>query len=145
MSGYSSAREHGKWQIDIPTRSASEALAGASGWYVDLPFLLRSSALVVIALTLLFASPEHAVLAQESKQAPKATAAPLTEIKVVERVTAATDRALSYLASKQRPDGGWHNNHAVNAVSLLAFLGRGHVPGRGPYRDVLDRGKKYLL
>ena len=145
MGGHSSAREHCKWQIDIPTGSASEGLASASGWYVDLPFLLRSSAFVVIALTLPFASTEHAALAQESKQAPKATAAPLTEIKVVERVTAATDRALSYLASKQRPDGGWHNNHAVNAVALLAFLGRGHVPGRGPYRDVLDRGKKYLL
>jgi hypothetical protein len=52
---------------------------------------------------------------------------------------------LAYLASKQRPDGGWHNNHAVNAVAMLAFLGRGHVPGRGPYRDVLEKGKKFLL
>jgi hypothetical protein len=73
------------------------------------------------------------------------TTEPLTESRVVERVTGATDRALAYLASKQQPDGGWHRNHALNAVALLAFLGRGHVPGRGPYRDVLERGKKYLL
>jgi hypothetical protein len=80
-------------------------------------------------------------------QAPKpnVSAEPLTEIKVVERVTAATDRALAYLASKQRPDGGWHNNNAVNGLALLAFLGRGHVPGRGPYKDVLEKGKRYLL
>ena len=24
-------------------------------------------------------------------------------------------------------------------------MGRGHAPGRGPYRDVLERGKKFLL
>ncbi len=70
---------------------------------------------------------------------------PLTETKVVEQVTGSVDRALEYLASKQKPDGSWHNNNAVNAVAILAFLGRGHVPGRGPYQDVLEQGKKFLL
>jgi hypothetical protein len=69
----------------------------------------------------------------------------LTEVKVIARVTSAVDKSLAYLASKQRPDGGWHNNHAVNALALLAFMGRGHTPGRGPYRDVIERGKNYLL
>ena len=63
----------------------------------------------------------------------------------MERVTAAVDRSLAYLAAKQKADGSWHNNNAVNALSLLAFMGRGHVPGHGPYRDVLERGKKFLL
>ncbi len=81
--------------------------------------------------------------AQDAK--PAASADPLTEIKVVRRVTASVDRGLNYLASKQGPDGGWHRNNAVNAVALLAFMGRGHAPGRGPYRDVLERGKKFLL
>jgi hypothetical protein len=70
---------------------------------------------------------------------------PLTEIKVVERVTGAVDKSLLYLSSKQKSDGSWHQNNAVNALALLAFMGRGHTPGRGPYRDVLDRGKKFLL
>jgi hypothetical protein len=72
-------------------------------------------------------------------------APPLSELKIVERVNAAADRGLAYLASKQKPDGSWHNNMAVNGLALLAFLGRGNVPGRGPYRDVLEKGKKFLL
>ncbi len=72
-------------------------------------------------------------------------AAPLTEAQVVARVTGSIDRALEYLASKQKPDGSWHTNNAVNGLALLAFLGRGHVPGRGPYREVVDRGKAFIL
>jgi hypothetical protein len=74
---------------------------------------------------------------------PQATA--MAEIRVVQRVNAATDKALVYLASKQRPDGGWVNNQAVNGLAILAFLGRGHTPGRGPYKLVLEKAKQYLL
>jgi hypothetical protein len=86
--------------------------------------------------------------AQEKKPEPtpgSTTVDPLTELKVVERVRSSTTRGLDYLRDKQRPDGSWHNNHAVNALALLAFMGRGHTPGRGPYKDVFEKGKKYLL
>jgi hypothetical protein len=86
--------------------------------------------------------------AQETKLNGKPgsdTVDPLTEIKVVEQVRAATTRGLEYLRSKQQPNGSWHTSNAVNALALLAYMGRGHTPGRGPYRDVLEKGKKYLL
>jgi hypothetical protein len=61
------------------------------------------------------------------------------------RVNSAVDRGLAYLASKQRKDGAWHTNNAHNSLAVLAFLGRGHTPGRGKYPDVLERGKKFIL
>ncbi|MFN0195905.1 MAG: prenyltransferase/squalene oxidase repeat-containing protein [Planctomycetaceae bacterium] len=89
-----------------------------------------------------------------SQDAPKPEAAPavpaqstipLTETKVVERVTSALDKSIEYLANHQHPDGSWDNCNAGNALAILALLGRGHVPGRGPYRDVLAKGQEYLL
>ncbi|MEX0654771.1 MAG: prenyltransferase/squalene oxidase repeat-containing protein [Phycisphaeraceae bacterium] len=70
------------------------------------------------------------------------------------RVEAAVDRALEYLLQHQRGDGSWPSgfgdnnvgsNNGVNALCLLAFLGRGHEPGRGPYQHVIDRAINYLL
>ena len=65
------------------------------------------------------------------------------------RVEAAVDRALEYIQQQQRPNGSWPSsfgsNNGINGICLLAFLGRGHVPGRGPYQDVVDRGVNYIL
>jgi hypothetical protein len=83
--------------------------------------------------------------AQAPAAAPPTTAAILTEARIVERVTAAVDRALGYVASKQQIDGSWTDNQAVNSLAILSYLGRGNVPGRGPYRDLLARAKKFLL
>jgi hypothetical protein len=84
-------------------------------------------------------------LAQQPGQ-PAETADTLTEEAVIEEVTTRIDRAMEYLYSQQRPDGSWvPNNQAANALATLSFLGRGHVPGRGPYRDVLEKSKRFLL
>lgn len=79
-------------------------------------------------------------------QENKATSAEiLTNESIIESVTVGIDKSLEYLAKQQRPDGAWDGNNAPNALALLAFMGRGHVPGRGPYRDVLEKGKKFIL
>src|SRR5262245_27759955 len=102
-------------------------------------YLLSSGAVLLLAvsaviLALLAVSclwiPE--VRSQVPAPAPSSVA-PLTEMKIVARVNSSIDRALEYLAAKQRPDGGWENNHAVNGLAILAFMGRGHVPGRGRF------------
>jgi hypothetical protein len=92
-------------------------------------------------------------------QEPKNSSAPVTELKIVERVTTATDKALDYLEQKQskagESAGSWSSNMAMNGVAVLAFLSKGHVPGRGKYGDVVEggtvkpgvltRAKKYIL
>jgi hypothetical protein len=88
----------------------------------------------------------NSLFAQEPAEPAKAAEAELlTEMRIVETVQASVDRALEYLAKQQRPDGAWDGNNAPNALALLAFMGRGHVPGRGPYRDVMEKGKNFIL
>jgi hypothetical protein len=64
------------------------------------------------------------------------------------RVEASIDHALEYLRKEQQADGAWpsaNNREGVNAFCLLAFLGRGHEPGRGPYKGVVDRAVAHIL
>jgi len=60
----------------------------------------------------------------------------------MQRIETSIDRAVEYLAITQNPDGSWTGgtgrNNGVNGICLLAFLGRGHVPGRGPFSSVVD-------
>ena len=100
-----------------------------------------------------------ALLCQADEKKSDASAVPLTEARVIERVTSATDKALDWLESKQIKQGenagAWNSNQAFNALSMLAFMSSGHTPGRGKYGDVIEdgvvrpgvltRGKKYML
>ncbi len=115
---------------------------------------------VAAAAGLVFLTTALLSQADEKKpDRPDADAAPLTETRVIERVTAATDKALDYLESKQIKQGdnagAWGTNQAFNALAMLAFMSSGHTPGRGKYGDVIEdgvvkpgvltRGKKYML
>jgi hypothetical protein len=75
----------------------------------------------------------------------------------------AIDQGLRYLVRLQRPDGSWSCDvgHKVNdsyvvakrdvphvgvtGLAILAFLAAGHVPGRGPYGEVVDRAVASIL
>lgn len=78
------------------------------------------------ALALLFAAPERTPVDQ------------------------AIDRALEFLARTQDADGAWRagrssKNPAVTGLAVMAFLSAGHVPGEGPYGDVVEKGVRWVL
>ncbi|MEZ6195701.1 MAG: prenyltransferase/squalene oxidase repeat-containing protein [Planctomycetota bacterium] len=79
-------------------------------------------------------------------------------------VQSAIDRGLAYLALTQdRATGGWRQDvgykfndryevtvanrpHVgVTALALMAFIAGGHLPGRGKYGDVVERGTDFIL
>src|SRR5262249_27723117 len=65
-------------------------------------------------------------------------------------VDQAVDRALEFLQRTQDADGGWRagrfrNNPAITALSVMAFLSAGHVPGEGRYSDTITRGINSVL
>ena len=65
------------------------------------------------------------------------------------RVDQSVDRALTFLAAQQQPDGSFPSTAnaqpGVTSLCLLAFMAHGHNPGHGPYGDRLDRAVKYIL
>jgi hypothetical protein len=117
--------------------------------------LALGAGLVPVLLT----HPSRGQNAPAPAPATKGDEGPRTEMKIIEDVTKATDLALDYLERKQIKQGpetgSWNTNQAFNALSILAFLSSGHVPGRGKYGDVIEdgtlkpgvltRAKKYML
>ena len=65
------------------------------------------------------------------------------------RVDASVDRGLAYLASQQRADGSFATRPTgqpgITALTVLAFLSRGHVPGEGPYASQLLKAIDFVL
>ncbi len=56
------------------------------------------------------------------------------------------ERGLAWLARNQTAQGNWESDD-LGLVSLgaLAFLSAGHMPGRGPYGENIDRALGYVL
>jgi hypothetical protein len=76
----------------------------------------------------------------------------MPDARELQRVEASVDRALEHLARTQHEDGWWPQavnpagpNNGIDAYCLLAFLGRGHTPGRGPYQQVVGRTVNHLM
>lgn len=71
-------------------------------------------------------------------------------VAVSPKAEAAIDRALKFLAQRQNPDGTWPqegggSTTAVPSLAVMAFLARGHVPGQGPYGDLLYKSIDYVI
>ena len=62
----------------------------------------------------------------------------------------AIDRGLSWLAQQQRNDGSfgcgaYAGNIAVASLAGLAFMTAGHMPGQGPYGELVDKAIAYVM
>jgi len=66
-----------------------------------------------------------------------------------EQVDRSVDRALSWIAGQQAADGSFRTYRTgqpgVTALCVLAFLSRGHLPGKGPYGQQIDRAIDFVL
>ncbi len=60
------------------------------------------------------------------------------------------DSALNWLANAQQTDGSWNDTNderyavGITGATLLAFLGAGHTPKVGQYRDNVQKGLNWL-
>ena len=97
----------------------------------------RSGARWIVLLCALF--PVPSALSQE---------APFVEITPASRE--AVDSGLTYLAGAQADDGSFsaerYGKHVgITAIACMAFMADGHVPGRGEYGGVVQRGLDFVL
>jgi hypothetical protein len=63
-------------------------------------------------------------------------------------VRSAITRGLEYLAGRQNDDGSWgdtRNPVAETSLTLMAFMLKGYVPGRGSYGIKMENGLVYLI
>jgi hypothetical protein len=59
----------------------------------------------------------------------------------------AIDKGLQFLASTQRADGSWGDQHraGITALTLMAFMLKGHFPKKGPYGQHTEKGITFLI
>ncbi|MCX5659107.1 MAG: terpene cyclase/mutase family protein [Planctomycetota bacterium] len=110
---------------------------------------LLAASFALMALTFLAPTGPVRAAGPATPAASTAAEALLPDPREMARTEASVDRALEYLFRTQTPEGSWPSwtgsNNGINAYCLLAFLGRGHEPGRGPYKLVVDRAVRFLL
>ncbi len=85
-----------------------------------------------------------------SDAAPAVVVGDLREIYADTPVTRAVDRGLEFLARSQLSDGSWLSsgygkNTGIVSLAIMAFLARGHEPGRGPYGENIERAVAWVL
>jgi len=99
--------------------------------------------------SLITAQASHAAFTQPKAPTNGAQNAPLRG-EITQGLNDSVTRGLAWLAAKQSPDGAWESgrygrNAAITALACLAFLGDGHMPGRGDYGKVVEKGLDFLL
>ena len=78
-----------------------------------------------------------------------ATLAPPAGADVSPQVRQAVTAGLDNLKEHQNEDGSWPGHYGespgVVGIILLAFFAHGEVPGRGPYKETIDKALDFIL
>jgi hypothetical protein len=65
------------------------------------------------------------------------------------RIDRSVERGLRFLASRQEADGSIRTKDssrpAIAALTVVACLSAGHMPGEGPYGEMMDRAIDFVL
>jgi hypothetical protein len=65
------------------------------------------------------------------------------------RLDRAVNNALLYISRRQQPDGSFptkdEGQPGVTSICVMAFLARGHQPGKGPYGSLIERAIDFTL
>ena len=74
----------------------------------------------------------------------------IANVRLTPEVRTAITRGLEYLAKPEsrNKDGSWggaSNPVAETSLSLMAFMLKGYVPGRGEYGQIMDNGLAFLI
>jgi hypothetical protein len=90
--------------------------------------------------------PARPAAASSSKTAPDRALLSSAEWEHLDR---AVNRGLLFLSRRQQPDGSFPTKEegqpGVTSLCIMAFLSRGHQPGKGPYGSLLERAIDYTL
>ncbi len=66
-----------------------------------------------------------------------------------QQIDTSVDRALQWLASKQKRDGSFptltQGQPGVTSLCVMAFAAHGHLPGEGPYGSQLEKAIDFIL
>ena len=116
-----------------------------------LPRHAAAFAFLVGSLVAVFAVPCRGQDAKEDTvtRSRRATDLGLLPADQWDRLDSAVDRGLSFLSREQQPDGSfptWADGQpGVTSLCIMAFLARGHQPGKGPYGPQIERAIDYVL
>ena len=109
---------------------------------------------LILILTLLLALPGAGQLAQKPNIGlplidPTGELPEVLNSQQFSQLVAAVDRGLVALKKEQQPDGRFltinHGQPAVTALAVMAYISRGHMPGEGPYGELLAKAINYVL
>ncbi len=97
-------------------------------------------------MTLLVSSPARAAVEENND----AVNGEVDFVEITPELRASVTRGLAYLRKVQKADGSFgtsrYGKHVgITSLCCLAFMADGHLPGRGKYGDVVERGMKFVL